>query len=92
MSQDLDSRICAVYIGWHAEVCADAVSANDGIVSGEDSVGEVSTLLGQVKDEIRSLKICLRDRKVENSLSGRQIDGDSGIDTSLCRSSNDEDC
>jgi len=92
VSQDLDSRISAVAIGWHAKLCADVVSANGGIVSGEDRVGEVSTLLGHVKDEIRSLEICLRDREVENSLSGRQVDWDSGIDTSLCRSSNGEDC
>jgi hypothetical protein len=68
VGQDLDGWIRAVVIGWHTELGADFICACGGAISGENSVGKVSTLLSYIEDEISSLEVSLRDRKVEDGL------------------------
>lgn len=83
MGQDLNCRIGAVVAGRHAELSADVISSRGCIVSSKNNVSEIPALLGYVQNEIGGLEICLRDSKVENSLSCRQVDWDCSVDTSL---------
>ena len=46
---------------------ADLISPSSRVVTREDGIGEVSTLLGLISDEVGSFEVGLRYIQVENS-------------------------
>lgn len=67
MRQNLNSRVCDIINSRNTELCTDVVFASRGLVASQNSVGEVSALLGKVLDERCGFEICLWDRDVKDS-------------------------
>lgn len=83
VSKDLDSRRRDVAHVRHTELSADVVCSRCGTISRCDHVGPVTTLLGNIEDEVCNLEIGLRDINVENRLTSRDGNWNSLVDTSL---------
>lgn len=68
---------------WHTELGTDIVYSRGSVVTSQHSVRKVTTLHSLVQEEVRSLKVGLRNGKIEDTLSSRDCDWYSRIDTSF---------
>lgn len=92
MGQYLYCSIDATAIRGHTELGADVICSHSCVISGENNIGEVPALLGHIQNKISGCEIRLRDGKVENTLSSRQVDRNGGIDALLCGGCSSKHC
>lgn len=82
MCKNLKGRVgrSSIHAARHTELSADLVRAGRCRVSRQCGLCKISALLGQVLDEGSSIKIGLRNRKIEDTSASRDGDWDSHVD------------
>lgn len=69
MGEDLNSWVCDIATVGHTELSTNIVCSRSGVIPYEDSIGEVTTLLRDIENEICDFKVRLRNVKIEHGLT-----------------------
>lgn len=80
MREDLNSRIGAIAHARHTEFRTNVVDTSGSSISSECNLSEVPSLLRVVLDKCSHVKVCLRNRDVEDARTRGDVDCDGLID------------